>query len=109
MWKPTLHDIEEIKLLNGEQGDGKDEYYSAMLPLLLEHVQAECNNSFGDPVTIPGGVKIFMAKAIQHNQNKAGLKSRTMGTVSYSYDLEFPESIYRYLRPYKRVRFHASR
>lgn len=108
MWEPTTEEIEEIKLINGEQGTVKDKYYGAMLPLLLDHVQEWCNNTFTPP-NIPGGVKLFLAKAIQFNQNKAGLKGRTMGTVSYSYDLEFPASLYTYLRPYRRLKFHASR
>ncbi|MED4461858.1 phage head-tail connector protein [Metabacillus fastidiosus] len=108
MWKPTPEEIKEIKGINRERSTVNDDYYGAMLPILLEHVEAYCNNSFRPP-DIPGGVKIFLAKAIEHNQLKTGLKSRSMGSVSYSYDLEFPETLYKYLRPYKKVKFHASR
>ncbi|WP_203364719.1 hypothetical protein [Bacillus sp. REN10] len=108
MWQPTQDEIEQIKLINGEQGTAKDGYYRTMLPLLLEHLEIYCNNKFTPP-DIPGGVRIFMAKAIQHNCQKAGLKSRSMGTVSYSYDLEFPGSMYMYLAPYRRLKFHALR
>lgn len=113
MWEPTADQIKEIKLINGEQGTGKDEYYRAMLPIIFDEVKEHCNNTFGEtesgPPALPGGVKLFMAKAIQFNENKAGLKGRSMGSVSYSYETEFPESLYKYLRPYRKVKFRVQR
>lgn len=112
-YKPTSFEIEEIKTILGIQGTKDDSYLEVMVPILYEHASAFCNNLFIDDVTglvsIPGGVRLFAAKACEHNMNQAGLKSRSMGSVSYSYDLEFPESINRFLRPYKRLRFHAIR
>ncbi len=113
MWEPTAEQIKEIKLINGERGTEKDDYYRAMLPIVFDEVKEHCNNTFGETETeapvLPGGVKKFMAKAIQHNENKAGLKSRSMGSVSYSYETDFPESLYKHLRPYRKVRFRAKR
>lgn len=113
MWEPTAEQIKEIKLINGEQGTAKDEYYRAMLPIIFDEVKEYCNNTFGETgsesLALPGGVKLFMAKAIQFNEKKAGLKSKSMGSVSYSYENDFPESLYKYLGPYRKVRFHVQR
>lgn len=112
---PTDADVQEIKAINGVHSSETkhDEYIITMIPLLLESVMAATNNDFGGIVDgrlrLPGGVKIYMAKAIEHNLLQVGLKSRSMGSVSYSYDLEMPESIQKLIRPYKKVRFHASR
>jgi len=112
-YTPTPLEIDEIKSILGIKGTDDDEYLSVMVPILVEHASAYCNNLFIDSVTglvyIPGGVRLFVAKACEHNMQQAGLKSRSMGSVSYSYDLEFPQSLNQYLRPYKRLRFHALR
>lgn len=113
MAEPAIVKVEEIKTILGIKDAKHDEYLIIMIPILLEHVIAICNNSFiselTDEVIVPGGVRLFIAKACEHNMQNAGLKSRTMGSVSYSYELEFPLSIMSYLRPYKRLRFHALR
>lgn len=113
LYKPTNEDVEEIKQINGWQGVEQNDYISTMLPLIFDHVKTECNNDFGHvedvPPEIPSGVKIYMAKVIEFNRNKMGVKSRKMGSVSYSYDVEFPNSMDRYIRPYRRLRFRAQR
>lgn len=112
MYNPTIIEIEEIKSILGIKNTKHDEYLSIMIPILLEHVTAFCNNNFTSrtgEVDVPGGVRLFIAKACEHNMQNAGLKSRSMGSVSYSYELEFPLSLTSYIRPYKRLRFHASR
>lgn len=111
MDEPTVIDIEEVKKIIGFKTDKHDEYLTTIIPLLFEYVVAYCNNDFTSKgeVVMPGGVKIFIAKACEHNMQSAGLKGRAMGTVSYTYELEFPESIIRFLRPYRRLKFHASR
>jgi hypothetical protein len=107
---PTPDDVAEIKAILNIQDSKHDDYIITMLPLLLEDVMVYTNNNFGGisatgSMNIPGGVKIYIAKTIQHNLNVSGLKSRTMGSVSYTYDLDFPDSFKRYLKPYKRLRF----
>lgn len=103
-------DIDEVKTILGIKNDKHDEYLTTMIPILTDHVKEFCNNKFeneaGDTV-LPGGVRLFIAKACEHNMQNAGLKGRTMGTVSYTYDLEFPNSLLSFIRPYKRLRFHA--
>lgn len=110
---PTQDEIDEVKKINGWKGIEHDEYINTMLPILYEHIPVTCNNDFIDTETglvkFPGGVRLFVAKAIEHNMQKSGLKSKSMGSVSYSYDLDFPSSPITYLRPYRRLKFHASR
>lgn len=108
---PTMN-VEEIKTILGIKDARHDDYLNTMIPILYEHVTAICNNDFASKtgeIVVPGGVCLFIAKACEHNMQNAGLKGRTMGTVSYSYELEFPSSLMSYIRPYKRLRFHALR
>lgn len=112
---PTQDDVNEIKaiLQIDAQDESKDAYIRMMLPLLLESVMAYTNNGFSLSVDgtmkIPGGVKIYLAKAIERNTMATGIKSRSMGSVSYSYDTNIPDELKNMLVPYKKVRFHASR
>lgn len=75
---------------------------------LLEWVKDYCNNQFlnSDGVeVIPSGVKMFIPKAYEYLQNKAGVASRSMGSVSYSYEMDFPPGLLRLIRPYRKVKF----
>lgn len=112
---PTQSDVEEIKGILGMavSDQSKDEYIRLMLPLLLESVMTYTNNNFNiaadGTLRIPGGVKIYLAKAIERNTMQTGLKSRSMGSVSYSYDTAVTDELKAFLTPYKKVKFHASR
>ena len=110
-FKPTQDDVNEIKAICGIEGESKDGYIKTMLPLLMESVMAYTNNTFDiqedGTLRIPGGVKIYLAKAIERNTMKTGLKSRSMGSVSYSYDTSISEELKSMLAPYRKVRFHA--
>lgn len=110
---PTEEDVTAIKGIMGQTDSSKDEYIKLMLPLLLESVMAYTNNNFDitaeGSMRIPGSVKIYIAKAIERNTMQTGLKSRSMGSVSYSYDTSIPDELKDLLKPFKKVRFHASR
>jgi hypothetical protein len=113
-YTPTPLDIDEIKGILTWDDDKHDKYIGTMLRLLYDDVVVQTNNNFGGvfpdgTISLPGGVMIYMAKTIELNLLSAGLKSRSMGSVSYTYDLEVPESTKRLLRPYKRLKFHATR
>jgi Phage gp6-like head-tail connector protein len=98
---------EEVKRLLGITTDKQDVFITEMLLLLTEFVKDYTNNKFetdGEEV-LPGGVKLFIARAIQYNMNPTGVTGRSMGGASYSYDTDYPPSLMRLLRPYKRVRF----
>lgn len=108
MWQPTQDEIDHLKKLNNDTGAKHDAFYSAMAPILFDVAKDHCNGKW-DAVNMPSGVMLFIAKAIQFNMTPVGLQGRSMGTVSYSYDTEFPKAIWTYLRPYKKVKFHALR
>lgn len=115
-YKPTPADIIEFKTINGiaEDVTKHDNYYQTMLPMLLEAVVGHTNNNFGGvqpdgSVNLPGPVKIYLAKALERTMMPTGLKSRSMGSVSYSYDTSVPSELEGFLLPYKKVRFRASR
>jgi len=108
LWQPTQEEIEQLKQLNGDTGAKHDAFYCAMAPILFDVAIDHCNDTWC-PETMPQGVQLFIAKAIQFNMQTTGLKGRVMGTVSYSYDTEFPKAIWTYLRPYKKVKFYALR
>jgi hypothetical protein len=79
-----------------------------MIPLLVDFTKDWCSNSFlndQEEVELPSGVQIFIPKAIEYLMNKSGVSSRTMGAVSYSYDLDFPSSLLKLIKPYRKVRF----
>lgn len=83
-------------------------YLSVMVPILLEYAEDYCGATF-DVDTPPAGVRLFIGESLKFKIKSDGLSSRSMGSVSYSYDTDFPEKIKRNLKPYRRVRFHASR
>lgn len=107
-WTPTDEEIAEYKALNQDKSND-DAYYKVMLPILLESVNEEYNQSF-KPDNLPGAVKLFLAKATQFYANNTGLKSRKMGTVSYSYDFSnLPSSISGLLDRYRKAKYHVFR
>ncbi|GLC89336.1 hypothetical protein [Lysinibacillus piscis] len=108
MWQPTQEEIDLLKQMNGVTGAKHDAFYQAMAPVLFDVAKDHCNGNW-EPSEMPQGVRLFIAKAIQFNMQTTGLNSRRMGSVSYSYDTEFPNAIWTYLRPYKKVKFHALR
>ena len=62
----------------------KDAYYEAMIPILLEVAEDKTNRDFS--VTIPGGVKLFIARGIQYLDDvKSGIASKKIGDLSISY------------------------
>ncbi len=96
---------EEVKRKLQITTDKHDDYFDDMIPDLIEYVMDYCNNSFGagvEPV-LPGGARLFIAKALEYNMKKAGVSSRSMGSVSYSYETDFPPSVTKLLAPYRRV------
>lgn len=100
-------DITQVKNLIGIKTDKHDNYLHEIVPLFVDLAKEKCNNSFlvdGEEV-LPAGVKLYIAKANEHNMGDSTLKGKTMGSVTYSYETELPQSITKYLSPYKKVRF----
>ncbi len=100
-------DIQSVKNMLGLKTDKHDNYLAEVIPLFIEQAKAYCNNPFvvdGD-TELPAGVKLYVAKAIEHNMKPIALKGRTMGSVSYSYEIELPRTITKHLAPYRKVSF----
>jgi hypothetical protein len=97
-------DIQQVKNILGITTDKHDTYLSMVIPLFVEQASDYCNQSF-DEKNLPGGVQLYVAKAIEFNMGSATIKGRSMGNVSYSYNTELPESITKLLRPYRKLRF----
>lgn len=100
-------DIQSVKNMLSIKTDKHDNYLAEVIPLFIELAKDRCNNTFlVDGVEeLPAGVKLYVAKAIEHNMKPSNLKSRTMGSVSYSYDTDLPAGVVKHLAPYKKVRF----
>lgn len=100
-----MTNLKKIKLLANITTDEHDEFIELYFSLCLDWIQAYCNNSFGEE--IPPAVYLFIAKAVRMNMKPVELKARTMGTVSYTYNTEYPESMLSLLTPYRRLKFHV--
>lgn len=107
-WTLTDEEVAYYKSLNQDQ-KANGEYYKTMLPILLELVNHECDQNF-KPDALPGNVKLFLAKAALFYSMGTGVKSRKMGSVSYSYELsELPVSITTLLNRYRKAKYHVFR
>lgn len=104
-------DTDELKtLLNRSESDTtNDAYYTAQIPVLLEYANQYCKQEFDDEDVyddLPGGVKLFIAKAAEWNLNKAGIQAKSAGDLSVAYAVtDMPSAILAYLKPYRRVGF----
>lgn len=96
-------DIQDVKNMLSINTNKHDHYLAEVIPLFIEQAQGYCNNTFG--TGLPAGVKLYVAKAIEHNMKPVNLKSRSMTDVSYSYETELPKTVTKYLAPYRKVRF----
>lgn len=113
MWEVTTEDIAYFKALAKLKGDGHDDFIRVMAPLLCEHIAeyvekaTRGNETLSPPMSgLKASYKLFIAKALEHNvTTQQGLASRKMDDVSYSYELEFPKSLYTQYLPRKKVRF----
>lgn len=107
-WIPTDEEVAYFKALNRDNSKD-DDYYKAMLPLLLEMVNKRYNQRF-KPDKLPADVKLFLAKATEFFKMQQGLKARRMDDVSYTYEIsELPKSITNLLINYRKVKTHRIR
>jgi hypothetical protein len=96
----------EVKTLLQIQTTNHDGYLDAIIPLIIEWVQGYCHQSFEndqEELKLPGGAKIFVAQACEFNMNQAGMQSESLGDYSVSYTTDYPESMMKLLRPYRKV------
>lgn len=111
-WIPTDEEIKSFKLLGGDKSTGNEDYYREMLPLQLEMLNDQLCQKFTSD-TLPASIKLYLSKAVGFFAKDGNLKSRSMGTVSYSWDnSELPFSVTKLLKGYNKCsggRFHAFR
>ncbi|WP_342534001.1 hypothetical protein MKY08_17555 [Lysinibacillus sp. FSL M8-0337] len=110
MWEPTSDEINGIIILNGEKATAKRiEHYTALAPVLYDVGCSWTNNIFDMSEDAhrqkQSAMKLFIAKACQFFELKIGLVSRSMGTVAYSYTDEIPATVYKPLKPYRKLRW----
>ncbi|WP_166626852.1 phage head-tail connector protein [Jeotgalicoccus sp. S0W5] len=94
-------DADKVKIINKWALDdtSKDASIEALIPHYAGVASEYCNQVFIEPY--PLTVQEFIAKMIEfHNP---GLSSRSMGTVSYSFDNEYEDKLYKLLKPYRKV------
>lgn len=108
MWTVTDDEVTYYATL-GQVKKPNADYYKVMLPLLLEKVNEDYGTKFKH-TDLPANVKIFLAKAIAFYAGHTGLKSRKMGSVSYTFDFtELEGSITSLLQGYRKAKYHVFR
>lgn len=100
-----MYNVSDVKILAGIKTDEHDDFIETYCAVCFDWIKAYCNNEFTKGV--PKAVELFMAKALNLNMTPVHLKARSMGTVSYTYNTEYPESVLSLLTPYRRVKFYA--
>ncbi|WP_185160553.1 phage head-tail connector protein [Mammaliicoccus sciuri] len=96
--------LQKVKLINTIplSDTENDEILERIIELYKELAEEYCNQKFDDE--IPSGVVKFIAKCIKYGQS-GNLASRSMGTVSYSYVTDLPQSAYKHLAPFRKLRW----
>ncbi|WP_194747584.1 phage head-tail connector protein [Staphylococcus chromogenes] len=97
-------DALDVKMLNGTRIDdvSNDDVINKLILAYKQVAEEYCNQVFDDP--LPGGVKKFIAECIKYGAS-GNIASRSMGTVSYTYVTDVPNSMYKYLKPYRKLRW----
>lgn len=112
----SLYD--EIEMLLNKNGvqikQDEKEVFKLEVDGILEEVRDITNNNFikDNEVVYPYSVKKYVADVLEYYQRpevKRNLKSRSMGTVSYTYNDSVPDYISNALNRYKRAKFHVYR
>lgn len=96
-------DAQDVKLLNQLplNNTEHDDTFLKLIALYKPLADDYCNQSF-DIKNLPSGVKKFIADCIKYGSN-GNIASRSMGTVSYSFVTDIPDSMYKPLKPYKKL------
>lgn len=102
-------DIQTVKKILGITTTKYDSYLDTVVPMFEEKIKQRANNRFVDDEgneTLPLDLQHTLAKWVQYDMTvKAGLKSKTMGEVSYTFDTDMPDFVKKDIAPYRRVRF----
>lgn len=97
-------DAKEVKILNSKpiDDDSYDEEIKAMIEVYKGMAEEYCNNTFEK--SLPSGVKKFIADCIKYSET-GNIAGRSMGSVSYSFVTELPETLYKPLMPYRKLKW----
>jgi hypothetical protein len=104
----TRNELKSLLLIPAAD-TSKDDFFDVALPLLIEFVQAHCNDSFTDEngvLCLPGGVKLAIAQLAKHYMKDWGVSSQDASDLSLSFfSNDIPEGIKQMLKPYRKARF----
>ena len=97
-------DAKDVKLINKLPLDdtSHDETLNKLIEVYKGIAEEHCNQKFGE--SLPYGVKKFIAESIKYGMS-GNLASRSMGTVSYSFVTDLPQSAYKHLAPFRKLRW----
>jgi len=68
---------------------------------LEDWVKDYCKNPFESGT--PSGVVLFLDKAVEFIKAQNGVKSETLGDWSITLSVDYPESMLKLIKPYKRI------
>ena len=96
-------DAKDVKLFNQLplENTDNDDTFIELIKLYKPLADDYCNREF-DSDNLPSGVKKFIADCIKYGST-GNIASRSMGTVSYSYVTDIPDSMYKPLKPYRKL------
>ena len=117
MLQTLIAEVRELLEANGIVIDeAKTDLFEKDVLDLLDDVKYQTNNDFEGYTDYPFAIAKFIAGVIEHNQRadvKGNLKSRSMGTVSYTfkdYEDTYPKHLMSLLDRFmvrKRAKFHV--
>src|SRR5699024_2346990 len=117
MSQTLISEVRELLEANGIVIDeAKTDLFEKDVLDLLDDVKYQTNNDFEGFTDYPFAIAKFIAGAIEHNQRadvKGNLKSRSMGSVSYTYtehETTYPKHLMSLLDRFmvrKRAKFHV--
>lgn len=95
-------DAQDVKLINQLPLDNtdNDETINKLIEMYKGIADDYCNRTFVEP--LPTGVQKFIAESIKFSAT-SNVQSRTMGTVSYTFVTDLPDTAYNYLKPYRKL------
>ena len=99
--------VEKVNARLGYTDANKIARLHEIAPDHLEYAISYCNNTFTDAdgiENIPGPVISFVADACEFDLNPVGLESRRMGEVTFNYETDYPKSMLRKIRQYRKLR-----
>lgn len=99
-------DIQEVKDRLNITTTKYDAFLTANVPDLVQYAKDYCKQDFTDDTgaeALPGPVKNFVARAAQYLLSPTGISSESAPGTNRQYNQDFPKSIMRYLKQYRKV------